>query len=113
MTRIAFLVAMLLTAPWQEAETVEVRNQGLVDLASFKCQDVTRSSVISRVCYDGGSRRMLVQRHATYHAYCDVPIEIRDALLDARSMGRFYRISIEAARDEGGYGCATRQAVAR
>jgi hypothetical protein len=107
MTRIAFIVAMLLTAPWQEAETVEVKDLGTVDLAIFSCQDVTRSSVISRVCYEGSSRRMLVQRYATYHAYCDVPIEIRDALLDARSMGRFYRINNEPAREQGRYGCAT------
>jgi KTSC domain len=107
MTRIALIVAMLIAAPWQEAETVEVTNQGSVDLASFSCQDVTRSSLISRVCYEHNSRRMLVQRHAVYHAYCDVPIEIRDGLLNARSMGRFYQINIEAAREQGRYGCRT------
>jgi len=105
MTRIAFVVALILTAPWQEAETVEVNDLGPVDLASFNCQDITRSSVISRVCYDDRSRRMLVQRHAIYHAYCDVPTNIRDALLDARSMGRFYQINVEAARERGHYGC--------
>jgi hypothetical protein len=107
MTRIAFIVAMLFTAPWQEAETVDVKDQAPVDLASFSCQDITRSSIISRVCYDGGSRSLLVQRHAIYRAYCDVPAEIRDALLDARSVGWFYLKNIEAAREQGRYGCRT------
>ncbi|MET0675359.1 MAG: KTSC domain-containing protein [Bradyrhizobium sp.] len=105
MTRIAFVVALLLTAPWQEAETVEVNDLGPVDLAAFSCQDVTRSSVISRVCYDDARRRMLVQQHTIYHAYCDVPIDMRNGLLDARSMGRFYQINIEAARRQGRYAC--------
>lgn len=107
MTRIALIVAMLIAAPWQEAETVEVMNQGPIDLASFRCQDVTRSSVIDRVCYEENTRRMLVQRHTLYHAYCDVPVDIRDGLLNARSMGHYYRINLEAAREQGRYGCRT------
>lgn len=105
MTRIAFILAMLFTAPWQAAETVEVEDQGLVDLASFSCQDVTRSSIVNRVCYDDQSQRMLVQRHTIYHAYCDVPRDIRDGLLNARSMGRFYQTNIEAARGHGQFSC--------
>ena len=107
MTRIAFVVAMLFAAPWQEAETVEAKYQGRVDLASFSCQDITRSSIISRVCYEDEGRRMLVQRHAVYHAYCDVPADVRDGLLNARSMGRFYQTNIEAAREQGRYFCPT------
>jgi hypothetical protein len=105
MTRIAFILALLFTAPWQEAEVVEVKDGGPVDLAPFNCQDITRSSVISRVCYDSGSRRMLVQRHAVYQQYCDVPQEARDALLNAPSMGRFFRTHIEGADGSTGYGC--------
>ena len=107
MTRIAFVVAMLFAAPWQEAETIEAKHQGRVDLASFSCQDVTRSSTISRVCYENEGRRMLVQLHAVYHAYCDVLADIRDGLLNARSMGRYYQTNIEAAREQGRYGCRT------
>ena len=77
MTRLAFILALLFTAPWEEAEIVCVKDGGRVDLEPFNCQDITRSSVISRVCYDTESRRMLVQRHAVYHPYCDLP---KDAL---------------------------------
>ena len=107
MTRIAFILALLFTAPWEAAETVEVKDRGPVDLAPFSCQDVTRSSVISRVCYDSESRRMLVQRHAVYQQYCDVPQDARDALLNAPSMGRYFKIAIAAGGRDGEvpYGC--------
>ena len=109
MTRIAFILALLFTAPWEKAEIVEVKDRGAVDLAPFNCQDVTRSSVISRVCYDSESRRMLVQRHAAYYEYCDVPQDTRDAFLSAASMGRYYNATIEAAGRDGNkpYDCRT------
>jgi hypothetical protein len=109
MTRIAFILALFFTAPWEEAEIVEVRDRGPVDLAPFTCQDVTRSSVINRVCYDSELRRMLVQRHAAYLQYCDVPQDMRDALLKAPSMGRFFRAHIEGADGSTGYGCPARR----
>ena len=89
MTRLAFILALLFTATWQEAEIVDVKDRGPVDLKPFNCQDITRSSVISRVCYDTASRRMLVQHHAVYHQYCDLPQDTLDAFLNAPSMGRY------------------------
>jgi hypothetical protein len=111
MTRIAVILALLFTAPWEEAEIVEVKDRGPVDLAPFACQDVTRSSVISRVCYDSESRRMLIQRHALYHQYCDVPQDTRDALLNAPSMGWYFNATIEAAGRDGNrpYDCRPRK----
>lgn len=105
MTRIAFILALLFTAPWEEAEVVDVRDRGAVDLKPFTCQDITRSSVISRVCYDSESRRMLVQRHAVYRQYCDLPRATVDALLSAPSMGQFFRASIDDADGTGPYAC--------
>jgi hypothetical protein len=112
MTRIALILALLFSAPWEAAETVEVQDQSPVDLARFDCQDITRSSVISRVCYDRESRRMLVQRHAVYRQYCGVPHHARDALLNAPSMGRYFKTAIEPAGRDGKapYGCATGEA---
>jgi hypothetical protein len=89
------------------AEIVDVKDRGAVDLKPFHCQDITRSSVISRVCYDIESRRLLVQRHAVYHQYCDLPKDTRDAFLSAPSMGQYYRASIEGADGSGPYDCRT------
>jgi len=106
MTRLAFILALLLTAPWGDTEIVDVKDRGAVDLKPFKCQDITRSSVISRVCYDAEDRRMLVQRHAVYHQYCDLPKATLDAFLNAPSMGRHYRANIEGAGASGPYACS-------
>jgi hypothetical protein len=52
---------------------------------------------------------MLIQRHAVYRQYCDLPQDMRDALLNAPSMGQFFNANIEASgRDGSGrYGCRT------
>ena len=104
MTRTAFILALLFTAPWQEAEIVDVQNLGPVDLKPFNCRDITRSSVVGRVCYDAESRRMLVQRHAVYRQYCELPKSTVDAFLNAPSMGRFFKIYIEGDQS-GPYAC--------
>jgi KTSC domain len=95
------MLALLFTTHWEEAEIVDVKDRGPVDLAPFICQDVTRSSVISRVCYDAESRRMLVQRYAAYQQYCDVPKDTIDALLNAPSMGKYFNANIKAADHDG------------
>src|SRR3979411_708323 len=105
MTRLAFILALLFTAPWQEAEIVDVKDRGAVDLKPFNCQDITRSSVISRVCYDTESRHMLVLRHAAYHQYCDLPNAPPGRFPNAPSMGRFFKTNIEAADGSGPYAC--------
>jgi hypothetical protein len=105
MTRIAFFLALFLISPWEEAEVVDVRDRGTVDLKPFKCQDITRSSVISRVCYDSESRRMLVQRHAVYLQYCELPKPTVDAFLNAPSMGRFFKVNFEGGGGSRPYAC--------
>lgn len=108
MIRIAFILAFLLTAPWEEAETVEVKDRGTVDLKSFDCRDITRSSLINRVCYDAEGRRMLVQRYVAYQQYCDVPRDTLDAFLNAPSMGRFFKTDIDDGDGSWRYACPPR-----
>lgn len=105
MTRLAFILALLFTASRQEAEIVDVKGFGAVDLKPFNCQDITRSSVISRVCYDAEGRRMLVQRYAVYRQYCELPKDTVDAFLNAPSMGRFFKINIEGGDGSRPYTC--------
>ena len=111
MTRLAFILALMFTANWQDVETVDVENRGPVELKPFNCQDITRSSVISRVCYDSENRRMLVQRHAAYQQYCDLPKDTLDAFLNAPSMGQYFRANIEGADGSGPYTCRTHHKV--
>ena len=107
MTRLAFILALLFTAPWEEAEIVDVKDRRAVDLKPFNCQDITRSSVVSRVCYDAANQRMLVQRHAAYYQYCNLPKDTLDAFLNAPSMGQYFQANIEGAGGSGPYDCRT------
>jgi len=105
MTRLAFIIALLFTAPWEETESVDVRDFGPVNLRSFNCQDITRSSLIERVCYDETSRHMIVRRNAVYDQYCELPKDMVDALL-----GQYFKVNIAGNSKPGPYDCGTRKA---
>ena len=98
------LVASLAGASWTEAEIVDVEHRGAVDLAPFACQDITRSSLVSRVCYDAAIRVMIVQKNAAYTQYCNVPEAVRDSFLNAPSMGQYYKAQIKGS-GAGPYEC--------
>jgi len=87
---IALLLSLLAALPWAD-EVVEVEDRGAVSLASYACTEITRSSIIDRVCYDAVRRRAIIQVRSVYRQYCDLPQATLDALLNAPSMGQFYR----------------------
>jgi hypothetical protein len=91
------LLVRLAGATWADTETVNVEHRGAVDLAPFACQDVTRSSLISRVCYDAANQVMIVQMNAAWSQYCGVPEAVRDDFLNAPSMGQYYKVQISEA----------------
>ena len=43
------------------AETIDVKYYGKLDLATFTCTNVSRSSFINRACFDKAKRFMVVQ----------------------------------------------------
>lgn len=103
---IAVLLAALAHLPWADADTVNVQNRGDVDLAPYTCTDITRSSVIDRVCYDAPKQQAILQVRSIYRQYCDVPLVTLEALLNAPSMGQFYRARIEnPSADDNRYDC--------
>jgi hypothetical protein len=99
------LLVRLAGAGWAGAETVDVEHRGAVDLAPFACQDITRSSLVSRVCYDAANRVMIVMVNSVYSQYCDVPEATRDSFLNAPSMGQYYKANIKGAGAEAPYQC--------
>ena len=100
----ANLIALLLTAPLG-SETVEVRERGAVDLAPFECRDITRSSLIQRVCYDQARNYLVVAIRGSYDFYCELQPQTYDGFMAAPSMGRFFKENIRAHSDR--YGCDT------
>lgn len=99
------LLAGLAGASWVDAETVSVEHRGAVDLKPFVCQDITRSSLVDRVCYDAAKRVMIVQVKTAYSQYCDVPAATRDSFLNAPSMGQYFNASIRGSGAQAPYQC--------
>ena len=110
MTRLAFIIALLLAPPWEVAESVDVRYLGSVNLKSYICQDITRSSLIERVCYDEANRYMVVRRNAVHGQYCELPKEVVVAFLNAPSMGQYFKANIAGNDKSGPYDCGAHKA---
>jgi len=110
MTRLAFIIALLFAAPWEEAESIDVRYLGPVNLKPFICQDITRSSLIERVCYDETNRHMVIRRNAVYDQYCELPKGVVVAFLNAPSMGQYFKANIAGNDKSGPYDCGARKA---
>jgi len=102
-TAAAFFLS-LLAAP-VTSETVDVRGRGTVDLETFECRDINRSTLIQRVCYDAAQGNLLVAVAGIYDPYCQVRGETFDALLGAPSMGLYLNRTIRAAASEGHHDC--------
>jgi KTSC domain len=106
---LAILLVRLAGASWADAETVTVDQRGAVDLTPFVCQDITRSSIVNRVCYDAPDRTMIVQLNSVYSQYCDVPEAVRDRFLNAPSMGQYYNANIKDSQANARYECRWRE----
>jgi hypothetical protein len=100
-----YLLARLAGASWADAETVNVEQRGAVDLTPFVCQDITRSSLVNRVCYDASNQTMIVQLNSVYSQYCDVPKATQDSFLNAPSMGQYYNANIKGFGAAAPYQC--------
>jgi hypothetical protein len=108
MLRFVFLItASLAGATWAAAETIDVKYYGKLNLAPFACTDVTRSSFISRACYDKSQQFMVVQLKSVYYPYCEMPPAAFDAFLAAPSMGQYYNANIRASGSDGPFDCRT------
>jgi hypothetical protein len=100
------LIGLLLSAEFG-SETVDVRGRGAVDLSTFECRDVNRSSLIQRVCYDQAKRYMIVGIKGVYDQYCELPQPAFEGLMGAPSMGQFFNQHIRGSGADGRYDCRT------
>jgi hypothetical protein len=100
------LIALLLTAP-VGSETVDVRDRGAVDLATFDCRDINRSTLIQRVCYDQAHRMLIVGIRGSYADYCELPQQTFERFMTAPSMGQFFNQNIGKSGPDARYDCQT------
>jgi hypothetical protein len=99
-------IAFLIAAPFG-SETINVRGHGAVDLETFECRDITRSSLIQRVCYDHAQHTLIVGIKSRYDQYCDLPQPTFDGFMAAPSMGQFFNQNIGGSGTSRRYDCRT------
>jgi hypothetical protein len=80
-------------------EVVTVKYRGPVSLATFKCDAITSSSFIERVCYDKPNSYMLIDLGGTWYHYCEIDADTVSNLMAAPSMGHFFDTSIKGRFD--------------
>ncbi|WP_035964600.1 KTSC domain-containing protein [Bradyrhizobium sp. YR681] len=107
---LALLLAQLATAPIV-SETVETGEHRFVDLETFECRDITRSTVLQRVCYDPAQKALIVAVGGAYDRYCGVTADTVERLLGAPSMGRFFNQTIKRDVAAGRYVCGSAKAL--
>ena len=100
------LIVLLLTAE-VGSEAVDVRDRGVVDLATFECRDTPRSTLIQRACYDRAQTTLIVNVKGAYREYCGLPVAVFDGFTTAPSMGQFFKGNIEGAGPDSPYDCNT------
>jgi hypothetical protein len=101
---LAILLAHLMAAP-VVSETVEIRGRGEVDLASFECRDINRSTILQRVCYDRTQKDLIVAVRGSYDRSCAVPGNVVERLMGAPSMGQFFNHHISRPASGERYAC--------
>ena len=101
---LALLLAQLAAAPIV-SEAVETGDRRPINLATFECRDINRSTVLQRVCYDHAQHDLVVATGGFYARYCGVTAETVDRLLGAPSMGQFFNRHIRREAAGGRYDC--------
>ncbi|WP_440640569.1 KTSC domain-containing protein [Bradyrhizobium sp. PUT101] len=87
------------------SETVETGERQLIDLGTFECRDITRSTVLQRVCYDRARQDLVVAADGAYDRYCGVTADTVERLLGAPSMGQFFNQNIRRKTASSRYAC--------
>ena len=109
---LVLLLAQLAATPILP-ETIETSEHRIVDLGPFECRDITRSTVLQRVCYDRARQDLIVATNGAYDHYCGVTAGTVEHLLGAPSMGRFFIQNIKREATSGRYACKTGKPVQR
>ena len=107
---LALLLAQLAATPIV-SETIETGEHRLVDLKTFECRDISRSTVLQRVCYDRAQQALVVAVDGAYDRYCGVPVETVERLLGAPSMGQFFNQNIKREVTGHRYACGARERI--
>jgi hypothetical protein len=94
-TMLGFAAVMFATPALLHAETVKVTGRSPVNLQLFSCNEIHRTKVVKRVCYEGTYDYMLVLEGKKYVQYCAVDDKAVQDFLDAANKDRYYDKNIK------------------
>ena len=83
-SRVLTVLMIVTVCATAQAEIVDVKYRGPIDLKPFTCTN-TVSSFVNRVCYDKGSSYMLILLKNTWYHYCEIDAGTVTALRNAES----------------------------
>jgi hypothetical protein len=95
---IALSVVLAASSTLANAETVQVKYRGPVDVSGFDCQSGA-SSVVWRTCYDAKNRYLLVNLKGVYYHYCGMPTSVVAAWRGSESLGRYFEGNVKGRFD--------------
>ncbi|WP_425458890.1 KTSC domain-containing protein [Ahrensia kielensis] len=81
---------LIFSISFASAETVNVKNRGVIPLDDFQCPEIKQSYLVKRICYDEFNFYLLVQIRSSYYHYCDVPKVAVAEWIISSSLGRHY-----------------------
>ena len=76
-----------------------------VELGTFDCRDINRSTVVQRVCYDPAQHVLVVGIGGTYIRYCKLPAATFEAFMTAPSIGQFFARNIRESAPDDRFAC--------
>lgn len=93
------LLGMLSASSIARAETVYVTHKGVVNLASYSCQEINRSSLVWRLCANRDSSSVIVNLKGSYYEYCGMGDSAFKRWMLADSLGRYYNSYVKGKYD--------------
>ena len=92
-------ITLLMATQVAMAERVYVKFRGEVDLAPFRCENVTRGANVKRLCYDEREKYVLVSLKGIWYHFCGVPPSVVSAWKKASAPGRYYNDNVREKFD--------------
>lgn len=95
------IFTLLLLTTNVNAESVDVKYRGLVDVDNGKFSQLTLkpSTFIHNMYYDDDNQYLLVQLTGVYYQYCAMPSSTVNSWVSSASLGRFYNANIKGEYD--------------
>lgn len=108
MIRLLTMIALVAFAQPAAAEELCPKYGSCVPMSAFDCQDIDRSSLVTRVCYNAAASYLVIRLKQTDYHYCEVDQTTVQRLMSASSMGRFYNAEIKDSGTDGRFSCRGR-----